>query len=445
MQARRTLSSLVFIGAIALVGWWAVTAIRAQDRGPELVAPREAGPLAVRARTLAAGSATVAVEAYGTLLAARETRLASEWAGRVVRQHPDWRPGGRVAQGEEILALDPALAELDERSVAARLAEAEAALAGAERRARALSDQLPLHETSARLAARELERLEGVEAVESALRVDAARRLHNAAELELALARERLDAAAADVEVSTARVLAARAALELARERRERLVLRAPFDGHFSGRPPGLGARLLPGTPVAHVIDVTRLHLRVDVPEGELGGLREGLAARVRLPSRPDLDLPGTVRAVSVRADPTLRAVGVEIEVENDLAAAASGHGEDGAAAERPLAAGQFARAEIEIERLDDALVIFPGEFRRPQGRALAHVVVRGPDAPRGAARADRLERRELQLGRRVRAADGRVGFAVLAGLAPGDVLALSPQDRLSDGAACVVLGDGRP
>ncbi len=441
MNARRTLSSLLFIAAIGLLGWWGIVAIRSQDRGPQLIPPREAGRMAVRVRTLEGGPARRVVDAYGTLLPAREARLAAEVAGRVVRLHPEWRPGGRVQAGDEILALDTELAELEVRRAEGLLTEAEAALRGAELRAREVSEQMPLVEKAVELASRELERLQGLAAVESEMRVDAARSARNAAQLERLLARERLGVASVEVEVATARQVQARTAVELAREQLARLVLRAPFDARFVGRPPGVGTYLVPGVEVARLVDVANLHLRLEVPEDELGGLREGLAARVLVPSRAELELPGRVRAVSVQADATLRALGVEIEIDNAGAAAATNGDREGADVPAgPLAAGQFARAEIEVEQLADVLVLSKGEFQREGATVVAHVVV---DEHAGAG--PRLVRREPRLGPRVRRPDGSVGFVVLAGLAPGEVLAVSPQDRLRDGAACTPLAGTAP
>ncbi len=437
MDLRHSLASLLSIAVIGALGWWAVSAIRGQDRGPQLVPPREAGPLAVEVRTLAPADAVVAVEAYGTLLPAREAELAPEAAGYVVRLHPGWRPGGAVLAGEEILALDPALARLDVRRAEGQRAEAAAALRGAELRAGEIADQLPLFERSVELAARELERLEGLQSIESEARIDAARRAHNAAELDLELARERLGVATVEVEVATARAAQAETAVELAREQLARRVLRAPFDARFTDRPPGAGTHLNPGVVVARLVDVARLHLRLEVPEDELEGLRVGLPAHVRVPARPGLDLAGTVRAVAVRADPALRAVAVEVEVVNAAAEGGDEEGQPGGAG--ALAAGQFARAEIEVARLPGALVVAPGEYRREDGHLVAHVVTgRAGEEPR-------LARRELVLGRRVHRGDGSVGRVVLSGLRPGERLAVSPQDRLRDGAACAPREEGAP
>jgi len=438
MRFRRTLSSLLFIAAIIAGGLWAVSAIRAGRRTTELVAPRGAGPLPVAVRRLAGEDAVVTVEVYGTLLPAREARPALEVGGRLLRVHPGWRPGALVRAGEELLAVDPRLFELEVRAAESRLAEAQAAQRGAELRARELADQLALAEERHAISLRELERLRDLrtDGIESESRLDAARMSSTAADLELRRTRESLGVSVVDVERADALLLQAEVALELAREHLERTVLRAPFDAWFTDRPPGPGTYVAPGLALGELIDVSTLHLQAHVPEGELAGLRVGLPAEVRLPARPELLLAGTVRAVGVRADPALRALAVEIEVPNvpGSVGAELRVDENGASTGRwALAAGQFARAVIEVRPLADVLVLERNEFRRERGAPIAFVVV---DV---GARAH-LELRELRLGRRVRrAGEAGQGFAVLGGLAPGDVLATAPLDRLRDGLECEV------
>ncbi len=81
-----------------------------------------------------AHDAEVFVDAFGTVVAARELRVMPEVGGRIIELNPRLQPGGLLAAGELLLRIDPADYEIG-------LAEAEANLAVAE------------HETE-RLAAR---------------------------------------------------------------------------------------------------------------------------------------------------------------------------------------------------------------------------------------------------------------------------------------------------
>lgn len=437
MRARHTVESLVFVVAIVAAGAWAVHAIRARRPDPGLAPVRDTGALTVVARELAREPARVEVEAYGTLLPARRATLAPEVGGPLARVHPGWREGLDVARGEELFAVDPRLHEIDVEVAEAGLAEAEAARRGAELQAREAAEQLVLARRGHELARRELERLTGLErgGVTSASALDAARRVDSVAELEVERAEERQGVAAVESEIAAARLAGARAALALARERLERTAVAAPFDGRLVGRPPAPGTWLVPGAPVAELVDLGELQLSLQVPEAELPGLRPGLRARVTLPARPGLELVGSVGAVGAVADPATRSAPVEVDVPNapGVEGTAGGEGTDGApASAEALAAGQFARAVVEVARLDDVLVLARDEVDWEAGRPSAWVLV-GADGD-GVGRA---ERRGLELGRRVVRGDGVVGRVVTSGLAPGETLVTWPLERLREGLAC--------
>jgi membrane fusion protein (multidrug efflux system) len=126
---------------------------------------------------------------------------------------------------------------------------------------------------------------------------------------------------------------AARAALELARQRLADATLTSPVDGVVAERRTDVGERLTEGT-VAFVIEQTApLKLRVRVPERYLSTIRTGMPVRATVEAFPGEDFRGTVSLVSGSVDPQSRTFLVEAEFANR---------------DRRLRPGQFARVEAE-------------------------------------------------------------------------------------------------
>jgi RND family efflux transporter MFP subunit len=125
---------------------------------------------------------------------------------------------------------------------------------------------------------------------------------------------------------------AARANLDLARQRIADAVLRSPVDGVVAERRTDVGERLTEGT-VAFVVEQTApLKLRFRVPERYLGAARTGLAVRATVDAYPGQAFEGKVSVVGGSVDPPTRTFLVEAEFPNR---------------DRRLRPGQFARVEV--------------------------------------------------------------------------------------------------
>jgi RND family efflux transporter MFP subunit len=262
--------------------------------------------------------------------------------------------------------------------------------------------------TAGDAAASERDRARGV-------RLDAARAL-DLAQTALARAGARRSALEASLE-------RAKASASLARERRSRAVLVAPFEGHLVGRGPAVGTHLSPGEQFGELHDLESLDIRVAVPEERLGGLAEGGEASVRLSAEPSRARQGLVRSVGVQADAATRSVPVVVSLEGGTRDAGEEEGP-------PLAAGQFAKVVLRAGRVDRAIVIGRGEFVWKDGKAVVHVLEGAPGVTPVA------RRRELQLGAPV---DG--GWLVESGLGVGDTLITGPHGLVTDGGPCRLVG----
>jgi RND family efflux transporter MFP subunit len=259
----------------------------------------------------------------GNLTASQSARLSTQTAGLVDRLNAE--VGDRVEAGLLLLALDAELARLN-------VVRAEAALA----EARADRDEVN------RLAE------EGRRLVQDRFLPDTEVRAREAA---VALA----DAAVARVE----------AELATERERRNRHVLRAPFDGVIVDRLTERGEWIEPGTAVFELVRLDELWLDVRVPQRYWSDLAQGqVEIRAAADVAPDQPLAVEVLARVPVSDPTARTFLLRLAV---------------AAAESNLTPGMSAQVELDLSSKERSTLI-PRDalLRYPDGTTTIWVVDAG-------------------------------------------------------------------
>lgn len=99
-----------------------LTPPRAEKHDADLPVPT------VKVQPLAREEIPIHVEAFGSVIPARQVVLQPEVGGRVLTQHPNLIPGGLIFSGEEILRIDPSEYEIAVRKAKAQLATAQANL-----------------------------------------------------------------------------------------------------------------------------------------------------------------------------------------------------------------------------------------------------------------------------------------------------------------------------
>ncbi|HJU28088.1 MAG TPA: efflux RND transporter periplasmic adaptor subunit [Candidatus Binataceae bacterium] len=198
---------------------------------------------------------TSKIETVG-IIEAPEVNITSRIAGRIVQLDP--LEGDRVEQGETVCRIE----DVDIKN---QLAQARGNLA----KARA---QLHLSElTMAR--DRELFR-KGVIS-----------------------AKERDDAQAA-VEQDRAAVVTARAAVAYYSDQLKDTIVKSPIMGVVVSKNLEVGEWVTPGVPILTVDDLSTIWARVDVQETDLGSIRLGQPATVRMPTHPPMVFSGQVMAI---------------------------------------------------------------------------------------------------------------------------------------------------
>ena len=283
---------------------------------------------------------TQTVTAPGTLAADEQATLSFKVAGRVNEIKIDL--GSQARKGQVIAVL-----ETTEFKV--RLQQAEAALQQARvrlglppqgdddrvdpektslaRQARALLEEAKSNrERTVQLVNQGIQSRAELDRVESAFKV----------------ADSRYQDALEEVRNRQAVLLQRRSELAIAQQQLIETTLYAPFDGAVRERRASLGEYLNAGAPVATIVRLHPLRLRVETPEREAQGIKVGHAVRV-LVEGDQQSYSGRVARLSPAFQEQSRTLIIEAEVDNQ---------------QGKLRPGSFAKAEIQTSMTSDAVMV---------------------------------------------------------------------------------------
>jgi membrane fusion protein, multidrug efflux system len=283
---------------------------------------------------------TQTVTAPGTLAADEQATLSFKVAGRVNEIKVDL--GSQARKGQVIAVL-----ETTEFKV--RLQQAEAALQQARvrlglppqgnddridpentslaRQARALLEEAKSNrERTIQLVNQGIQSRAELDRVESAFKV----------------ADSRYQDALEEVRNRQAVLLQRRSELAIAQQQLIETTLYAPFDGAVRERRASLGEYLNAGAPVATIVRLHPLRLRVETPEREAQGIKVGHSVRV-LVEGDQQSYTGRVARLSPAFQEQSRTLIIEAEVDNQ---------------QGKLRPGSFAKAEIQTSMTSDVVMV---------------------------------------------------------------------------------------
>ena len=308
----------------------------------------------------------------GTLEALTKINITPEVGGKISRIYAE--AGDRVAKGQ-------LLAELETNSIRLQLKQAEAGVAVAE----------ASHADALRNRER-MDRLIKENAVSEQQRE----------KIQLAY-----DAAAAQLEQ-------ARAGLNLAKHALDVSLMKAPFSGVIASKNAEVGDVINPmmggfgggAGGVLTLMDYSKIKLVVAISSEDIGRIRKGQEAILRVAAFPGRDFRGSVRVVNLTADPLSKKFGVEAVFDNSDAA---------------LRPGTFGDLVFEVQSHENALVV-------PQQAILENTyvfVVEGVKAVR----------KNVTLG-----IQNTTMVEILSGLTEGDAVVVEGNYGLEEGSAVQVL-----
>jgi multidrug efflux pump subunit AcrA (membrane-fusion protein) len=194
---------------------------------------------------------------------------------------------------------------------------------------------------------------------EATRKITQARAAHSIAQTQLQLLRagarpeERL--------ALQARLRAAQGALHLAKVELQQATIIAPMDGVVGHRHVDLGAYITTtNTPIVTIVAMDTLKIRMPVSERDIGRIRPGLHAQIRVDAYPEDVFTGEVQRLSPLIDPTSRSGEVEISIANP---------------DHRLKPGMFAKVALILEQRQDVVVI-PRDALRLDAQGAAVFVV---------------------------------------------------------------------
>ncbi len=213
-----------------------------------------------------------------------------------------------------------------------------------------------------------------------------------------------LDSATAEAEQARADVKQAEAADAIARLNLQRSHVTAPFAGSISERLANTGDYVKSGSPLFRLVEDGELKYIVQAPERYAGQVKPGQVIQFSVDACPGETFNGTVYLVSPSVSTANRSFNVGARVAN---------------ADRKLKANTFARGELVLERAVPTPVIPLEAVISFAGVTKVFVVEN-----------DSAHSREIKTGR---VKDGRQ--EVLAGLKPGDMVAITGTTKLYENA----------
>jgi multidrug efflux pump subunit AcrA (membrane-fusion protein) len=252
----------------------------------------------VSATVLRIEAATIVPEfvAYGEVRAVRTLELRAPQGGRVAELSPGFADGAAVTAGEVLVRLDPAEATAARDLAAAALAEAEAAgreAAGALILAR---DDLAAAEDQVALRAQALARQRDIEArgAGSAAAVETAALAESSAEQALLSSRAALAAAEARVDQTAIAVQRARISLTEAERALAETVIRAEFTGRLNGVAAVVaGGQVSANERLGEIIDPSALEVTFRLSTAQYARLIDDTGALVPARVTVSLDVAG--------------------------------------------------------------------------------------------------------------------------------------------------------
>jgi membrane fusion protein (multidrug efflux system) len=364
------------------------------------VAPEQ--PIPVQVRKPAVVERAEIVRVGGNVEAYETSEIGFQVAGRVKRVLVE--EGQAVAAGQVLAELDPVDyrlgAEIADNEAAAARAMAEKARAGARRQ------ELEQAKAAFEQAEDEYRRMKVLYERKSLAPND-----FKKIETHWRVARERYEEALEgarreDREAAEAKARQAEANARLNRKRLEDTQLRAPVAGVVARRLADTGEMIAAGMPVVVLMRLNPARVRVGVPEAEIGKVKTGQRARVRIPSLGGREFPARVELVGFAAEPQSRTFPVRLLAPNPAL---------------DLRAGMIAEAEIDSDaRVEVRTVPADAVWRDPQG--VTHVYVYSPGKGRVYARRVRTGR---GAGREVE---------IVEGLEADDLVVVGGQHKVKDG-----------
>ena len=340
------------------------------------------------------------IEVVGSLEAEDEVIVSSQGSGNLEDISVD--VGTPVRKGQVI-------ARLDQRELQLKVDQAEAALRQAEARLGIRSGERvdPEKQPDVRQARAALERARYDWNASKALveKGDISRQQADVAHKAFEQAEARYQAALENVRNLEAVLEEKRASVSLSKKQLGDTAIVSPINGVVKEKLASRGEYLQPGKPVATLVQINPLRLKLEVPEAFSSSIARGQTVTLKVDALPDRELQGVIKRINPSVDEKSRSLVAEAEVSNPAGL---------------LKPGMFARAQI-VSGSEAVALLVPDNSVVSLAGVNKVFVVDG----------SRAVERQVKLGGR----DGSL-IEILEGVSAGEKVITSNADRLHDGAS---------
>ena len=156
-------------------------------------------------------------------------------------------------------------------------------------------------------------------------------------------ARNRLQSAQAALNTALEGVKQAESQIDLLNNTLKDLKIAAPISGVIDEKHYNLNEIYRAGDILYHIIDIDRVYVEVEVPETYISQVKEKMEVAVIFDSLVEQEFTGTIERIAPKGDPQSRSFLAKAVVKN---------------AERTIKPGMFARVNVTVKSLPEALVI---------------------------------------------------------------------------------------
>jgi HlyD family secretion protein len=365
---------------------------------------REGTPKPIQAEAVRQDSVRRAVDVVGTLAAVDEVTISSEADGKVSKISADL--GDRVTAGQLLVQLDNEKQQYTYAQQQASLARTLAQYGAPD------SDHLPELEDTPDARRANADLVQATQAYDRASelfkRTLISQQALDDAKAALTSKRAIYNSAIQNAKNLRANIQASEATMKLAGRQLRDTQIRAPFDGFVQKRLVNMGELVKMQMPVMAIVRLNPLKVTAEIPEKMAPWITAGQAVDLKVDAYQDRTFTGKVSRISPAVNTSTRAFPFEALVPNNDAV---------------LKPGTFARVHIESGKIDSVLTVPYSALQYRYGVNRVFVVING-----------KLALRELAVGERV---GDRI--EVISGVKPGERIAITDVDALTDGTAVTV------
>jgi RND family efflux transporter MFP subunit len=340
------------------------------------------------------------LEVVGSLEAQDDVTVSSQLSGNLEDITID--VGSVVRQGQVIARLDP-------RELRFRAEQQEAALRQAEAKLGVRPGEKidPQKQPDVRAARSALDRARyDWDAAQTLVdKGDISRQQFDVYRRAFEQAEARYEAALENVRNLEAAIEEKRAQLALAKKQLSDTEILSPISGVVREKLASRGEYLQPGKPIATIVQINPLRLRLEIPESFAATISQGMTVSLQVDAFADQHFEGKIRRINPSIDEKSRSLIAEAEVSNTTG---------------KLKPGMFARAQIVSEKEGVALMV-------PEKAVVSIAGINKVFVVAGNQAAERM----VKLGVR----DGSM-VEVVEGVRVGERVITSQTDKLQDGAA---------